>query len=128
MNQNTAFIDASQVYGSDKCDADDLREGSDGRLNVTLPHRGRGKHLLPKTGQNNECKAASGFCFKGGDARASEQPALAALHTIFLREHNRLVTKLKVSETMKDPFAKLFSDEQILLLSFILLSIADIMF
>ena len=101
MNQNTAFIDASQVYGSDKCDADDLREASDGRLNVTLPHRGRGKHLLPKTGQNNECKAASGFCFKGGDARASEQPALAALHTIFLREHNRLVTKLKVSETQR---------------------------
>ena len=97
LNQNTAFIDASQIYGSDKCDADDLREGSDGRLNVTLPHHGRGKHLLPKTHQNLECKAASGFCFKGGDARASEQPALAALHTIFLREHNRLVAKLKVS-------------------------------
>ncbi|CAB4055353.1 PXDN [Lepeophtheirus salmonis] len=68
VNQNTAFIDASMIYGNDKCDSIDLRQNID---------------------------AASGFCFKGGDARASEQPGLAALHTIFLREHNRLVTKLK---------------------------------
>ena len=74
----------------------DLRELVDGRLNTTLPHHGRGKHLLPKTKDNLECKAESGFCFKGGDSRASEQPALAATHTIFLREHNRLVAKLKV--------------------------------
>ena len=97
VNQNTAFIDGSHIYGNDKCDATDLREGVDGRLNTTLPHHGRGKHLLPKTKDNLECKAESGFCFKGGDSRASEQPALAATHTIFLREHNRLVAKLKVN-------------------------------
>ena len=96
VNQNTAYIDGSNIYGNDKCDAMDLREGVDGRLNTTLPHHGRGKHLLPKTKDNLECKAESGFCFKGGDSRASEQPALAATHTIFLREHNRLVAKLKV--------------------------------
>uniref|UniRef100_A0A0K2TRR1 Uncharacterized protein n=1 Tax=Lepeophtheirus salmonis TaxID=72036 RepID=A0A0K2TRR1_LEPSM len=95
VNQNTAFIDASMIYGNDKCDSIDLRQNIDGRLNTTLPSHGRGKHLMPKDSSNKECKAASGFCFKGGDARASEQPGLAALHTIFLREHNRLVTKLK---------------------------------
>jgi peroxidase len=89
-------VDASQIYGNDKCDATDLREGIDGRLNTSLPHASRGKHLLPKTHDNHECKAKSGFCFKGGDARTSEQPALAAMHTIFLREHNRIASGLKV--------------------------------
>ena len=102
VNQNTAFIDASQIYGNDRCDAADLREGIDGRLNTSLPVTGRGKHLLPKTTKNKECKAASGYCFYGGDARVSEQPGLAAMHTIFLREHNRLTAQLKVKEKNKE--------------------------
>ena len=50
--------------------------------------------MMPTTETNKECKAESGKCFVAGDIRASEQPALAALHTIFLREHNRLVDEL----------------------------------
>ena len=87
------------VYGNDVCNADKLRENVNGRLNGTFPSHGRGKHLLPMTRKNQECKAHSGFCFYGGDARVSEQPGLAAMHTIFLREHNRLAERLKVSYT-----------------------------
>ena len=95
MNQNTAFLDSSQIYGQNICSADDLREFKDGRLNMTLPSHGRGKNLMPTTTKNDECKAESGKCFVAGDDRASEQPALAAMHTIFLREHNRIVGELQ---------------------------------
>ena len=94
LNQNTAFVDASHIYGQDICQADSLREFSGGRLNTTLPAHGRGKMMMPTTETNHECKAESGKCFVAGDIRASEQPALAAMHTILLREHNRMVDEL----------------------------------
>ncbi|OWR55548.1 putative oxidase/peroxidase [Danaus plexippus plexippus] len=93
VNQNTAFIDGSAIYGENPCIVRKLR-GFNGRLNATAnPINGR--DLLPRTDNHPECKAASGFCFIAGDGRASEQPGLTALHTIFMREHNRIVEGLR---------------------------------
>ncbi|XP_047507220.1 heme peroxidase 2 [Pieris napi] len=93
VNQNTAFIDASFIYGENPCIVRKLR-GFNGRLNATTnPHNGR--ELLPRSDSHPECKAASGFCFIAGDGRASEQPGLTALHTIWMREHNRIVEGLR---------------------------------
>ena len=50
---------------------------------------------MPTSKASEECKAESGHCFVAGDNRASEQPALAAMHTIYLREHNRIVAGLE---------------------------------
>lgn len=96
MNQVTAYLDSSNVYGSDPCEARMLRAFTGGRLNVTS-HPVRGfKDLLPQTNNHPECKAPSGLCFEAGDQRSSEQPGLASMHTMMMREHNRIVEGLRV--------------------------------
>ncbi len=85
-NEVTAWIDASNVYGSDSERADALRtlDGS-GRLQTSegdlLPFNETG---LPNAGGN------SASLFLAGDVRANEQLGLTAMHTLFMREHNRL--------------------------------------
>ncbi|XP_055371006.1 heme peroxidase 2 [Condylostylus longicornis] len=91
INQNTHILDGSQIYGQNNCIATKLK-GFSGRLNSTI-HPVRGKELLPQSPHHPECKSAQ--CFIGGDDRASEQPGLTTIHTIFLREHNRIVEGLR---------------------------------
>ena len=43
----------------------------------------------------NACKDRRG-CFLAGDVRCDEHIALAGYHTLFVREHNRVATELKV--------------------------------
>ncbi|VVD00797.1 unnamed protein product [Leptidea sinapis] len=93
VNQNTAYIDGSVIYGENPCIVRSLR-GFNGRLNATANPL-NGKDLLPRSDSHPECKAPSGYCFIAGDGRASEQPGLTAIHTIFLREHNRLIEGLR---------------------------------
>lgn len=69
VNQNSAFLDASHVYGEHVCRAVGLRAAA-GRLNVTLmPPPGPNappRELLPMTNTNPECRAQSGLCFYAG--------------------------------------------------------------
>ncbi|XP_076309330.1 salivary peroxidase/catechol oxidase-like isoform X2 [Tachypleus tridentatus] len=96
LNQLTAFIDASNVYGSTKIEEEELRQHSNGLLRVS---RLGNVELLPKeTDQNVECEQSQAnndfLCFKAGDERANEQVDLAVLHTIWMREHNRVARVL----------------------------------
>lgn len=86
MNQITGWIDASMVYGSDEARAAALRTNDGtGRLKVSSGD------LLPfnEAGLPNAGGTGAGL-FLAGDVRANEQAGLTALHTLFVREHNRL--------------------------------------
>lgn len=103
INEITAYIDASQVYGSDPVRAAALR-GPGGTLRMTSG--ANGEILL---GQNSGGYAnaemgptASSAYFLAGDVRANEQIGLTAAHTLFAREHNRLVDELSARITAGD--------------------------
>ena len=53
-----------------------------------------GEEMLPDNGEP-ECRGNSRRCFLAGDMRVNENPNLAVMHTIFLREHNRIARQLK---------------------------------
>ena len=95
MNDITAFVDGSNVYGSDQELAEYLREFQLGRLRTTEGN------LLPTDHE--------GF-FVAGDVRANENVALTSMHTLFMREHNRIANLLATV----DPAA---SDEDLFHLS-----------
>lgn len=87
FNILSSFIDASNVYGSDQERADALRSFSGGRLKMTADG------LLPRNGDglfNEDGGRPNPELFFAGDARANENVALTAIHTLFVREHNRL--------------------------------------
>nr|CAD7588585.1 unnamed protein product [Timema genevievae] len=100
INQLTSYIDASQVYGFAKEVAQDLREFRTNyghlREGTKLPG---GKPFLPLAdAQPNDCRrdpTESEFgCFLAGDIRSNEQLGLLAMHTIWMREHNRVATHI----------------------------------
>lgn len=91
LNQITAFIDASNVYGSDSLRADELRtiDGT-GKLKTSIGN------LLPfNTGGFPNAPANTPNFFLAGDVRANEQVSLTAMHTLFVREHNRIADEIK---------------------------------
>ncbi|XP_042344621.1 eosinophil peroxidase-like [Plectropomus leopardus] len=107
MNSLTAFIDVGQVYGAEDIKARFLRNltNDKGLLRVNTQYMDNGRELLPFTNMNsNMCATRARItndlnveevpCFLAGDERSNENIALTSLHTLFLREHNRLARAL----------------------------------
>ena len=88
INEITAFIDASNVYGSDPSRTRALRT-NDGSGKLRTSRDGR---FLPynQDGLENDGGNSRTDLFVAGDIRSNEQVGLTALHTLFVREHNRL--------------------------------------
>ena len=93
VNLITSFLDGSVVYGSDAERANNLRTMTDGLMKTSdngrmLPYNEYGEE---NAGGNHET-----YLFLAGDLRANEQAALTAMHTLFVREHNRLAGLVKL--------------------------------
>ncbi len=96
----TAWIDASQVYGSDDTRAAGLRANDGtGRLRVSASDRG---DLLPlNTGNLPNIPPGPTF-FVAGDVRVNEQVGLIAIQTLFMREHNFWADLYRAANTEAD--------------------------
>ncbi|XP_076351302.1 chorion peroxidase-like isoform X2 [Tachypleus tridentatus] len=97
INQLTSFVDGSQIYGSFLNDSIALRTLQHGLLRTQIDKQG--KELLPMTPDTEKdlCshKEKNKICFRAGDERVNEQPALTSMHTIWLRQHNALARQLR---------------------------------
>ncbi|PIO62261.1 heme peroxidase, partial [Teladorsagia circumcincta] len=97
LNQISAYLDLSTVYGADECTARRVRSFENGTLRDFLLHG----NVMPKSKsskqQNPEtCRSSPEFpCFLVGERRSAITPGMLTLHTIFLREHNKIAGEMQ---------------------------------
>jgi hypothetical protein len=107
VNTVSSYIDAFSVYSGDTARLEWMREGPvDGNM---ANNRARllltGGHLPPRTARGNAATAPAmdvdgrlaatpTAARVAGDVRANENIGLTATHTLFAREHNRIVDQL----------------------------------
>lgn len=95
INALTHWIDASNVYGSTAAKAASLRNTTSGRgkLKTSISSN---RQMLPLLSAN---------VFDAGDHRVNEQPLLTIMHTLWVREHNRIADNLyTVAPNQTDEF------------------------
>ena len=91
INQITSYIDGSQIYGSSRKLALSLRLKTGGLLKQGGKAESS-KGNLPF--QKDRPKGSVLPFFIAGDKRANEQTGLIVMHTLWLREHNRIARTL----------------------------------
>lgn len=116
-NTTSTLLNAFSVYGGTNARLDWLRNGSnDGNpannsatlllQNGFLPRRdARGNpNTAPTMGIDGRLLSNPNRAMVAGDVRANENIALTATHTLFAREHNRIVSLLPSSLSEEDKF------------------------
>ena len=85
LNDLTSYIDGSQIYGSSLKNANSLRTFKNGLLKI-----GEGNNLPSRKEEESDEES-----FFAGDIRVNEQIGLTSMHTLWLREHNRIAKEFK---------------------------------
>ncbi|XP_068156160.1 chorion peroxidase [Drosophila tropicalis] len=99
LNQATAFLDGSVVYGNLEQRQSQLRSYANGTLRMYITDDGR--ELLPISsnpddGCNRVQMTRQGkYCFESGDDRANENLLLTSMHLLWARHHNYLARELQ---------------------------------
>ncbi|XP_043266726.1 peroxidase-like [Venturia canescens] len=94
LNAVTSFLDCSQMYGVSDSESKTLRAFFGGRLKAEYR---RGRWWLPTSrNQSDVCDVwtPNDFCYVSGDPRTNQNPQLVVLHTLLVREHNRVAMTL----------------------------------
>jgi len=101
MNQATHYLDGSMIYGSSAKRTWSLRTNLDGQLLSIMgcDNKSQGDSLQPqymplKDTKSNACQYGCGTCYQAGDTRANALSQLTIMHTLWMREHNRLAKLL----------------------------------
>lgn len=94
INAVTAWLDGSMLYGSNASTASALRTFTGGKLKADegglLPTNNLSTFPDGTLGMANDAhRVSDDQLFAAGDTRANENIELTALHTLFVREHNR---------------------------------------
>ena len=93
LNLISSFFDGTQIYGDSLEKSKSLRSFIGGQLKTSdgvLSNR----PYLPKS-INEQCSTANTTtCFLAGETRTSENLGLTSIHTLFMREHNRIALAL----------------------------------
>jgi len=117
MTALTHWIDGSNIYGNTDTEACNVRDRTDRtRLQTSNTVKSKERDLLPRCleqgpatikacskgntnghieGCEDICEEPDRKCTFAGDLRSSEQPGLNTMHTVWLREHNRVAGELK---------------------------------
>src|SRR5262249_39959171 len=98
INAITSFLDLSQVYGPTNFIADALRSHTNGMLKTSpgnmLPFNSTDyfspEQIAALNMANDTHVVTNDKLYAAGDVRANETNELTSLHTLFMRNHNRL--------------------------------------
>ncbi|XP_013174180.1 PREDICTED: peroxidase-like isoform X2 [Papilio xuthus] len=91
INENTCYMDLSLIYGVNDNQSKSLREGKGGRM-LTVERNG-GEWPPQAANAQETCTPtipANDTCYVAGDSRINQNPELAVLQIILLKEHNRI--------------------------------------